>query len=36
VSKREVPSKPVLLAAGQGYRCHLGDCVLIEVQQVKD
>jgi hypothetical protein len=26
----------VLLAAGQGYRCHLGDCVLLEVQQVKE
>ena len=25
-----------LLAAGQGHRCHLGDCVHVELQQIED
>ena len=25
-----------LLAAGAGYRCHLGDCVHVEVESVAD
>ena len=25
-----------LLAAGQGHRCHLGDCVAIEIEQLLD
>ena len=25
-----------LLAAGDGYRCHLGDCVQIELQDILD
>jgi hypothetical protein len=24
-----------LLAAGEGYRCHLGDCVHVEVESVE-
>jgi hypothetical protein len=24
-----------LLAAGEGYRCHLGDCVQVEVESVE-
>jgi hypothetical protein len=25
-----------LLAAGQGHRCHLGDCLHMELQELKD
>jgi hypothetical protein len=25
-----------LLAAGQGHRCHLGDCLHTELQELKD
>jgi hypothetical protein len=25
-----------LLAAGQGHRCHLGDCVQFEVERVEE
>jgi len=25
-----------LIAAGQGHRCHLGDCVHVELQQIED
>jgi hypothetical protein len=25
-----------LLAAGEGYRCHLGDCVHVEVESVEE
>ena len=25
-----------LLAAGQGHRCHLGDCLHVELQQIED
>jgi len=25
-----------LLAAGQGYRCHLGDCLQVELETIED
>ena len=25
-----------LLAAGQGHRCHLGDCLHVELHQIED
>jgi hypothetical protein len=25
-----------LLAAGQGHRCHLGDCIHVQLEQIQD
>ena len=36
VEARTVEEARQLLAAGQGHRCHLGDCLSVEIEQVAD
>jgi hypothetical protein len=36
VEAETVEKAHALLAAGQGHRCHLGDCLHVELQTVED
>jgi hypothetical protein len=36
VEAQTVEEARELLAAGQGHRCHLGDCINMEVERIED
>jgi len=36
VEARSEEEARALLAAGQGHRCHLGDCINVELEQMLD
>ena len=36
VDAETVEEAKALLAAGQGHRCHLGDCLHIELEELQD